>query len=308
MPSSPFPVSPDLSAIAIAYKNPGYIADLVLPRIRVSKQEFTFLSYSADKFFNAPETFVGRRSKPNEVTLDATEVPDKTEDHGLDGGVPNTDVQNADPRYDPLGDEVMFIMELIALRREIRAANLVHNAATYPAGLKTTLAGANQFSDPSSGPIAAINGYLDLPLLRPTQMVFSQYGWTKFRSHPEIVEAVLGTGAKKGSVKREAVAELFEVDEVIVGQGRVNNAKKGQPANLVNTWGKHIALLHKAAVPQAKGAVTFGGTFQWGDPIAGQWEDKNMGLRGGTVVRAGESVKERVIADQAAFFIENAFA
>lgn len=304
---SPYPIDPALTAIAVSYKNAAYIADVVLPRIRVAKQKFTFLQYPSDTFFNTPETLVGRRSKPNEVTLDATEVADVTEDHALDGGVPNADVENADPRYDPLGNEVMLIQELIALAREARVAGVVFNPATYAAGLKTTLVGNSQFSSVDSDPITEINAKLDIPLMRPNQLVFGQAGWTKFRSHPVIVEAVLGTGAKKGVVKREAVAELFEVDEVIVGSARGNSAKRGQAPQMVRLWGNHLAALYKAPVPQAEGALTFGGTFQWGDRVAMQWEDKNMGMRGGTAVRTGESVRERVIASDAAYFWENAF-
>ena len=308
MALSAYPIDPALTAIAIAYRNPGYIADQVLPRIRVGKQAFKFLQYAAETQFAAPDTLVGRRSRPNQVTLDATEISDATEDHALDGGVPRSDIENADERYDPLGDEVAFIMELLAIRREMRVAGVVFSAATYDAGLKTTLAGASQFSDATSDPITVINTALDVPLMRPNQMIFGQTGWTKFRSHPAIVEAVLGTGAKRGVVKKEAVAELFEVGEVVVGQARGNTAKKGQAPSLARLWGGHLALTYKAPVPQAKGAVTFGGTFQWGEPEASQWEDKNMGMRGGVACRAGESVKERVIASQAGYFFENAFS
>ena len=308
MALSAYPIDPTLTAIAIAYRNPGYIADMVLPRILVGKQKFSFLQYATDTFFNVPETLVGRRSRPNQVTLDATEVTDATDDHALDGGVPRADIENADERYDPLGGEVAYIMELTALRREMRAAGIVFSAATYDAALKQTLAGSSQFSDPSSSPIELINKRLDEPLMRPTQMVFGQAGWTTFRSNPSIVEAVLGTGAKKGSVTKQAVADLFEVQEVVVGMARGNSAKKGQAPQLSRLWGNHLALLHKSPVPQAKGAVTFGGTFQWGGPEASQWEDKNMGMRGGVACRAGESVKERVIAGQCGFFFENAFA
>lgn len=308
MALSAYPIDPTLTAIAIAYMNPGYIADMVLPRIRVGKQTFKFLQYASDQYFNAPDTLVGRRSRPSQVTLDASEITDATEDHALDGGVPNSDIDNADERYDPLGDEVAFIAELIAIRREMRAAGIVFNQATYDAGLKVTLAGANQFSDPGSSPITVINAALDAPLMRPNQLVFGQGGWTKFRSHPEIVEAALGTGAKKGAVTKQAVAELFEVNEVIVGQARGNTAKRGQAPALARLWGNHIACLYKAPVPQVKGALTFGGTFQWGEPQAYQWPDKDMGMRGGIACRAGESVKERVIASQAGYFFENAFS
>ncbi len=309
MSLSPYPIDPALTAIAIAYANKNYIADDVLPRVRVDKQNFTFLQYATDAMFNVPDTRVGRRSKPNEVTLDASEVADFAEDFALDGGVPKSDQDNADARYDPLGKEVEFLNELIALDREKRAAGIAHNPASYDAGLQQVMAGTSQFTDyANSDPISIINDALDQPLMRPNQMVFNQYGWTKFRAHPKIVEAVKGTGAKSGNASREAVAELFEVEEVLVGQARMNSAKRGQPVQLVRLWQPHIALLHKAPVPEAKGAVTFGATFQWGDRIASQREDPNMGMRGGTAVRTGESVRERVVASQAGYLIRNAFA
>lgn len=308
MSRSPYPIDPALTAIAIAYKNAEYVADMVMPRIPVGKQKFTFLSYAADQFFNVPETLVGRRSKPNEVSLEATEVTDSTDDHALDGGVPNSDIENADERYDPLGDEIAYIMELVSLRREKRVADLVFTAATYDAGLRETLAGAAQFSDPASDPIAKISDALNLPLMRPNQLVFGQTGWGKFRRHPAIVEACLGTGADRGIVKREQVAELFEVAEVIVGSARGNSAKRGQAPAMTGLWGNHLAMTYKAPVPQAKGAVTFGGTFEFGAREAYQWEERNMGMRGGIACRAGESVKERVVAGQAGYFFENAFS
>lgn len=309
MALSPYPIDPALTAIAVAYRNQAYIADTVAPRIPVDKQRFTFIQYSADTMFNRPDSRVGRRSKPNEVHLDALEVTDSTEDFALDGGVPSADEENADGRYDPLGNEVMFLQELIALDREARVAGIVFNNATYDAALRQTLSGTAQFSDyTNSDPISVINDALDAPLVRPNQMVIGQRAWTRFRAHPRIVAAVMGTGVRDGNASRQAVAELFELDEVIVGQSRMNSAKRGQAPSLTRLWGPHIALLHKAPVPQAKGATTFMGSFQWGDRIASQWEDKNMGMRGGTVVRTGESLRERVIAAQAGYFIQNAVA
>lgn len=308
MARSPYPIDPALTAIAVAYKPQGMIADLVLPRVTVGKQDFKWLVYPLDAYFNLPETRVGRRSRPNQVTLDATEVTMSTVDHGLDGGVPQVDIDNADERYDPLGNEVELIMNLVANRREVRAARLVHSAATYPVGLKTTLAGSSQFSDPNSTPIATISAALDMPLMRPNQMVFSADGWTAFRRHPEIVSAALGNAGNKGLATREQVAELFEVNEVLVGQARANTANRGQAAALTRTWGKHLALTYKDPAAASNGAVTFGATFQWGGRVAMQWADRNIGLTGGTGVRSGERVLESLVATQAGYFFESAFA
>ena len=70
MATAPFHVSPELTAIAIAYRNPvtDYIADLVMPRTRpVGKLEFSYTVYDLSAF-NRPNTFVGRKGRPNEVT------------------------------------------------------------------------------------------------------------------------------------------------------------------------------------------------------------------------------------------------
>lgn len=316
MSLSPHPIDPTLTAIAIAYMNQAYIADMLAPRIRTDAQKFTFLQYSADTYFNVPDTRVGRRSKPNEVQMESSEVADFCEDYALDGGVPMSDQLNAESYkdragkqiYDPLGREVMFLQELVALDREKRVANIVFNPATYDAALRLTLAGGDKFSAVGSDPIGVINEQLDKPLVRPNQITFGQAGWTKFRSHPQIVEAVKGTGAKEGNATREQVAELFEVDEIHVGSARANSTKRGQAPQLVRLWdATKIALTHKAPVPDARGALTFLGSFQWGDRMAAQWFEKDMGMRGGTAVRTGESLRERVIASQAGFLIEDAF-
>lgn len=309
MSLSPFPIDPDLTAIAIAYRNLSYIADVVAPRIPVSKQKFTFMQYAADLNFNIPDTRVGRRSKTNEVELEGTEVTDSTLDWGLESGVPQADVDNSDERYDPLGLKTSFLTELVSLDREKRVADMIFNAASYPTALKQTLAGTSQFSDyANSDPIGVVNSILDQPLMRPNQLVFGQAAWTVFRAHPKIVKAVQGNAGDAGNATRQQVADLFEVSEVVVGSGRANSSKPGQAAVLYRLWGKHIAALYKAPVPEAEGAVTFAGSFEWGGRIAGQWPDKNIGLRGGTMVRTGESLKERIIADQAGYFIQNAVA
>jgi hypothetical protein len=307
MSKSPFPIDQALTAIVVAYKNANYIADMVAPRVRVNKQEFKYSKYSDDKFFNVPDTLVGRRSRPNELTLDASESVSATRDYALDNPIPMADVENSDERFDPIGDGAALLAESIALDREQRVATKVFASGSYNALLRATLAGASQWSDITSTPIPVINDALDQPLMRPNTLVFGQAGWTKFRSHPQIVEAVLGTAAKQGNVTRQAVAELFEVDEVIVGGARANSAKPGQTPSLVRLWGKHMAMIYRSPV-QTKDTADFIKTFQFGDKVAGQWEDKDIGMRGGIRVRTGESVVEEIVASQAGYFFQNIVA
>jgi len=309
MHNAPFPIQPELTAIAIAYRNNRMIADDVLPRVLVGKQEFKYLKHTLADGFTLPDTKVGRKSRPNEIEFSATEVTDSTGDYGLDDPIPQADIDNAPPNYDPLGKSTEQLTNLILLDREVRTAGLVFDANNYAAANKIALSGTTQWSDyTNSDPIGVIQAGLDACIMRPNVMVIGRAAFTKLASHPKIVKAVLGNAGDSGIARRQDIASLLELDEVLVGEGWVNTAKKGQAATLVRVWGKHCSLILRDKNADTRSGLSFGLTAQWGGRIAGSIPDKNIGLRGGQRVRVGESVKELITANDLAYFIQNAVA
>lgn len=306
---APFPIQPELTAIAIAYHNTRYIADDVLPRIGVGTQEFKYLRYNKEERFSIPDTKVGRRSQPNEVEFGAEELTSATEDYGLDDPVPQADVENRPPNFDPLGNAVEGITDLIELDREKRTADLVFAAGTYPTGNKVQLTTTDRWSDfAGSDPIADIQTGLDTPIFRPNTMVLGRSVFSVLARHPKIVKAYHGNAGDSGIATREFLAQLFELDQVLVGDSWHNTAKKGQALSLSRLWGNHCALLNINRTANTRRGVTFGLTAQWGGRIAGSEFDSKIGLRGGQRVRAGESVKELVVAPDLGYFIQDAIA
>lgn len=306
----PFPINPALTAIAIAYKNPdvALIADQVLPRTPTD-QEFKYLKYDLAAGFTVPDTRVGRKSVPNEIDFSATEIIDKVLDYGLDDIVPNEDIQADNQGVDPLGTATAYLTNLVNLAREQRVANLVFNTASYGAGLYTTLAGGNQWSDTvNSDPVAAIGDALDVPIMRPNIAIFGRQSWTKLRRHPKIVQAIKNTNQGAGMVSREEFAEFFELQEVLIGQGLANTAKKGQAATLSRVWGKHASFIYRDRVAGPQAGVTFGMTAAWGSRIAGNIDEPTIGLSGSQRVRSGERVKEIITAPDVGYFFQNCVA
>lgn len=308
-----FPITPQLTAIAIAYRNKTLIADNVLPRVLVPTADFKYQKYALSEGFTVPDTKVGRRSAPNEVVFSATEATASVVDYGLDSPVPNSDLEAAEGTpYDPLGRATEQTSNLLMLDREVRTAALVFNAATYAAANQSTLAGTSQWSDFAvSNPLAAIMDALDTMVMRPNIAVLGRATWTKLRQHPRIVEAVRGTGAglnAQGAVARREVADLLELEDIWVGEGFLNSAKKGQATVVSRVWGKHAAFIYRDNLADASNGTTFGFTGQWGSRMAGSEYDKNIGLRGGQRVRVGESVKELVTANDLGYYFQNAVA
>lgn len=306
---APFPIQPELTAISIAYRNKRLIADEVLPRVPVGKQEFKYLKHELADGFTVPDTKVGRRSRPNEVDFSATEVTDSTQDYGLDDPVPQSDIANAPENYDPLGRATEGLTDIILLDREVRTSNLVFDANNYGAGNKVTLSGTDQFSDfTNSDPIKTIMDALDACIMRPNKMVIGRQVFSALARHPKIVKAVLGNSGDSGIARREDIAALFELEDVLVGEGWLNTAKKGQAVSLARVWGKHLSLIYQDRNADTRGGTTFGFTAQWQGRVAGASPDKNIGMRGGQRVRVGESVKELITANDLAYFVQNAVA
>lgn len=322
MAQAPFTIQQRLTAITLAYRNLGFIADLVLPRLGVASSAFKWSKYNVADGYSIPDTRVGRKGMVNQIDFSATEQTDSTVDYGLEDKIPQSDIDNARAAMatqgvmpiDPEARATELLTSLLATDREFRVATLLTTLGTYPATNRTTLAGATQWSDVSSDPVVAIGNALDVPLIRPNVLVFGQATWTSLRRHPKLTAAIMpagGNASVAGTLaSRQAVADLFEVEEVLVGPSWYNTAKPGQTASYSRIWGKHAIALYRSPNPQVQGGdVTFGFTAEWGSRVSGTIaQDPDVGLRGGTKVRVGESVKEIIAANDVAYFFQNAVA
>lgn len=316
--TAPFTVQPRLTQIAMGIKPTGFIADEVCPRILVPAEKFIYTKFATDEVFTIPDTRVGRTGRPNTVEFGGTDVNDSTEDYGLDDPVPNKDIKNSEgTNYSPKDAAAERTALLVKMAREKRVADLYFNLATYSPALRSTLSGTSQWSDyANSDPTSAILTMFDSMLVRPNIGVIGRAVWTKWRMHPKVVAAVLNNGgglggaAATGVIQRRAVADLLELDDIYVGEPLANVSKKGQTAAYSRMWGKHAAFLRiDKSVRDTKGGLpTFGFTAQWGDIVAGEIPDPNIGLDGGVNIRVGEHVKELVAFQEVGCFFQNVVA
>ena len=313
-----FPINPALTAIAMAYRNPDQvmIADIILPRIPTA-QTFKWTKYALEQGYTVPNTRVGPKSEPNKVDFKGQEFTDQVYDYGLDDLIASSEMDAfaAMPRpasggpLSPQELSIMMIMGLVKLDRELRVASMVFNAATYAAGNQATLAGVTQWSDiVNSDPVAAIGDALDVPVIRPNKAAFGRAAWTRLRRHPKIVQACNATNQGAGIASRQQVADLFELQEIVVGEAFINNARRGQPATMSRAWGKHCLLFNSNPQAAVERQPVFGFTAQFGAPVAGEIPAPTKGLRGGMTVRAGESVKEVISAADVAYYFQNCVA
>lgn len=303
------PLDVERTAIAIAYKNPNYIFREVLPEFPVGKESFTYTRYSRQDAFTVPDTTIGRTGQLNEVEFHGELVDAHVVDQGLTAFVTSRERSDAPPGSDPIGRKTQRATELIELAREKRAADLVFGPDTYPAGNKEVLSGADQFSDPSSDPVAKINGILDAMLVRPNIAVMGPSVLARLKTHPKIIQAIY-PGAAGGLITTEQIAALFELDAVIVGRGWINSAPKKKGGQIATTrlWGNHLALIYRSPNFTSGDDMTFGGTAYYGQRVVRTGENTRRGLRGVTEIVVGETLREVILAPDLGYLIQDAVA
>ncbi len=304
MSNAPFTTDPVRTAIALAYRNMDFVADRIMPRVPVGMREFKWTKYNKEDAFTIPETGVGRKGRVNEVEFGGTEASSMVEDFGLEDPIPSDDIAAAaNTGFDPMGNSTELLTDLILLDREQRVANIIHDKANYTH--KATLSGTDQWTDPASKPIVQLSDALEVPLMRPNVMTLSSAGALALRRNANIVKAYHGNTGDDGMVPMSFIQDLLELEEIIIGRARYNNANKGQAMTISQLWQPHCALTYRNKSAQPNKGLTFAITAEHGGRVSQSKEDGNIGLRGGVRVRVGESVKELVLAADVAYFFEN---
>ena len=127
-----------------------------------------------------------------------------------------------------------------------------------------------QWNDTTSDPIGDIatgkQFVLESTGFEPNKVVIGYSVWVQLKNHPDIIDRIKYSGgvgpSRPAIITLEAVAALFEVDEILIMKSIENTADEGQTAAHSFIGGKHALLCYAAPSP---GLMTpsAGYTFSW---------------------------------------------
>lgn len=304
MRTAPFPVDRERTAIALAFRNKNGIADLLMPRTNpISKREYTYTEYDFARSITIPDSRIGRKSQANEVDFTGAEKSGRCEDFGLSSTVPKEDIDNAKEGFNPLDDAAEMLTQLVENGREQRVAMIAQNPLNY--GHVDTLTAGNHFDERPEAVLEMLLDYLDTPIMRPNVVSFGQRVWTKLRVLPSLRKAA--NGAADAPVTRQQMAELLEVDQLLVGETLLNFNKPGEAPNIQRIWGNAISMVYQDSIQAKAKGMVWGFTAQNGTRVA-RSGPVDVGLQGGTKLLVGESVDEKVCAKDLGLLIVDPFS
>jgi hypothetical protein len=302
-----------LTDFSVRYMNEETIWRKVAPIKSVKKRSDKFVVFDKATAFDITDDSTAPNSDANEISLKMSDANYSVNDRALGAWVPVETIENADDPIKPELDAVQAVKNQLENRHELRVAQRFFSAATYPVGNKVTLAGTSQWSDyTNSDPLAALTAQIDALIVRPNKLILGADTWRVLRQHPRIAGAIfpLGGNANRGGTMATAaaLADLLELDEVVVGRARVNTANVGAASpTLVRAWGKH-ALLARILDNPGDQDVTLAVTFSESQSNPVRDFDKKKGVKGSIYIKDGWNEDARAIATDAGFFFENAVA
>ena len=297
---------PTLTRIATKYSNTSYVWSRLFPSTPVQKMSGIYYEH-VPRDLHVPNTARAIGAPANEVEFEYHERDFKTKPHSLKDIVADEIAEQADNPLSPLQDATEGIVNRMMLDAEKKAAALM-TSNEIPS---ETLTSTDRWLDyDNSNPVkdvAEARGEIHSRTLRdPNIMVIPKKGYESLKQHPALIEQI--KYSRTGVLTRQLLAELFEVDEVIVAGAGVVAKETGLVVDgeidfeVDYLWGNDIWLVHVSPDNRPK-EVTFGKTFTYDDRTTTRWYDAD---RKGTYVRTEWNYTQHIIAKNAAFRLVNA--
>ncbi len=299
-----------LANVSIAYRNPGFIASRLAPEAMVRRQSNKYFVYDPTREALRPaDDQRAPGAEAREVDFDVSQESYFCDDHALESPIPDEERENADAPLRPEIERVEFLTDRLLLNQEIALAALLRDPASLP-NTEFTLA-SERWDDDDVDPAkdiedarGAIVGAIGL---RPNVLVLPHDVYTAVRHNPKVVERVKYT--RLGIPGPGELAELFDVDEVLVPRATRNTSPMGTAPVLESIWGNDALLLH---VPPRAGLKTLSValTFVWsqargslrGHSVA-TWREER---RKATIVRVQKYYDQKLVAPTAGYLFRNA--
>jgi hypothetical protein len=301
-----------LTNLSVAYRNPSHIADLVAPVVGVRKQSDKYFILDADRErFRASDDTRAPGAEASEVDFSVSSDSYFCEDHALEAVITDEERDNADPAIQPDIDKTEFLTDKILLNKEIALADIIATDASLPG---ETLSGTDQWDDyTNSDPVVAVEtqkATIQQAVQQiPNTLVLPYEVHRKVRLHPKVVEKVVNV--KIGVVGPDILADVFDVERVLVPRGLKNTATPGQAPSLAYIWGKSAFLCYVPPRPGLK-TVGFAYSFQWSAApgslqghVVEMWREER---RKADMVRVQRYYDQKIIASGAVYVWKDAVA
>lgn len=310
-------VDGQLTNILLAYKNPEFIADMVMPVVPNLAEESGKLAQMGTAHLRQYST---KRALYDESghRINFTIDNDNTyaiDYYDLESYVPDRLQNQLQKPFDARNAAQMTVMNGLQLEREIALATALTSTSVLTNN--TTLSGTSQYDDPTNS-----NPDVDFDTARDSvqsktgheanMVVMSRAVANALRRHPwflEIAQSALKGGASKvQALSPEAFVETLKawygVEYVLIGKAIKITSAEGQTVTKAAVWGNDVVWAYRP-----KGPSLFEPSFGYSFQLTGhqlQTDIRRHQNDIGDLVRVQWAYQDKILDTNAAYLIKDA--
>jgi hypothetical protein len=259
-----------------------YAAADIFPIIPVDKQSDNYAVYDKGDFLRdeAAERAPATESEGGNYEIDLTPYY-LCRNYAFHKDVADDDRDNADKPIDPDKDAMAYCLQKILIKRERMFINNFVKAGVWTtqyAGVSGTPSTneVKKWSASGSTPVKDVdlwvNAIEEQTGMRPNVLGLSPDVMSALKDNSDIKERIQYT--QKGIITTDILAEMFELEKVVVLRGTYNTAAKGVATSMARMVSGKLLLAYAAKNPTTE-TPTAGGMFAW----KGRFGNSRLGSR-----------------------------
>jgi len=294
----------------------GFIGSRVLPVIDVPKATGSFGILPVEEMLKIRNTkrAPGAGYSRGEFKFETSTFT--CEEHGAEEPV--------DDREASLYSEYFVAEQIAAMRArqavlanyEARVAAAVFSTSTWT-GASLTTAVSTEWSSAASGvPVTDVltagNIIYENSGFYPNALIINRRVFRNLKNNAQVIDRIVSAGAgqaaKSGDISAELLAQVFDLDMVIVAGAGKNAANEGQAADIDPFWSNEYAMLCRVATGPDIRQPCIGRTFHWsedGSTIGGTTEEYRDEAVRSKIIRVRHDVDEVIIYANAGHLLSN---
>lgn len=304
---------PDLSGsfmeFDLAMNAQGYIATQVLPVMEVAKASGNFGRIPVEQLLQQPDT--ARAPGTGYARGKWKFTPDTylTKEHGWEEPVDDNEAQMYADYFDAEQVSAMRAYSIILGNLERRVAAAVFNTSTWTGASLTTAVSTPWSTKASATPMADVAAAIDKVYtnsgLWPNTVIMSRQLFREARECAEIIDRLKYNGltdVKPANMTAQILAQVFDVERVLVAGSTKNSANEGQTASLASNWDATMCMVCRTVTMNDIREPGLGRVFHWsedGSQIGGTAETYRDETVRGNVVRVRHQTAEKILLTEA---------
>lgn len=253
-----------LTQFAMGYRPEGFIADMIMPIVNVPKQSDIYPIFSRADRTRRQNTSRAPGAEANRIEQSVSSGTFYCPNYALKAAVTIEDKANADPIYlmQVINGRTQFVLDHLLLDMEVRVANLVTSASNVGSSAAVTSIWTGAGADPLADLNAGIDNVHYSNGVRPNRITFGIKSWNAFRRHSTVRNLIFGTNNGGGYPNTAQVANLLNIETVLIGGAFQNTGQEGQSESLSAIWGSSVLISYAPSAPTIE-RPSFGYMPRW---------------------------------------------